>query len=126
MAQADVTDAETYPRIDGNVIARLGYDAAYDAEPPRIESNDLFVQIIASPEIHLTDRFSINAEIRLETIRPPTGDRYFEDHGLFVRSLYAEYAVGDRLSRQAGKFTPSFAFASVVTPGMYGNTQKMI
>ncbi|NEQ43806.1 MAG: hypothetical protein F6K00_09710 [Leptolyngbya sp. SIOISBB] len=120
LAQAEGID-ETYPRIGGDVIVRLGYDGAYDAETPRTESHDLFGVMIASPEIHLTDRFAINADIRIETVRPPTADRYFEDHGLFVRSLYAEYAVGDLLSLQAGKFTPTFAFASMVTPGMYGN-----
>ena len=121
LAQAEGVDVETYPRIGGDVIFRLGYDAAYDADIPRTESHDLFVVMIASPEIHLTDRFSINADIRIETVRPPTADRYFEDQGLFVRSLYAEYAVGDRLSLKADKFTPTFAFASMVTPGMYGN-----
>ncbi|MBE9101869.1 hypothetical protein [Vacuolonema iberomarrocanum] len=119
-------------RDDGDVVFRLGYAAADDAETPRVEGNDLFVQNdlfaqrVVSPERHSAGKFPINAEIWLETIRPPTSDRYFEDHGLFVRSLYAEYAVGDRLLLQAGKFTPSFAFASVVTPGMYGNIQKMI
>ena len=121
LVQAEGVDVATYPQIGGDVIFRLGYDGAYDAETPRTESHDLFGVMIASPEIHLTERLAINADIRIETVRPPTADRYFEDHGLFVRSLYAEYAVGDRLSLQAGKFTPTFAFASMVTPGMYGN-----
>ncbi|MEL7509688.1 MAG: hypothetical protein AAFN42_20350, partial [Cyanobacteria bacterium J06554_1] len=94
----------------------------YDAETPRTESNDLFLEMIASPEFQLTRKFSINAEIRIENAGPPTEDRYFEDETLFVRKLFLNYDINDRLSLQAGKFTPTFAFASLVTPGMYGNS----
>ncbi|MEO0538341.1 MAG: hypothetical protein AAF215_31325 [Cyanobacteria bacterium P01_A01_bin.123] len=122
LAQENVADAETYPRIGGDVLFRFAYDGAYDAETPRTESNDVFVEMIASPEFHFTNRFSINAEIRIENASPPTENRYFEDQTLFVRKLFLNYYINDRLSIQAGKFTPTFAFASLVTPGMYGNS----
>ncbi|MEM7794995.1 MAG: hypothetical protein AAF579_11175 [Cyanobacteria bacterium P01_C01_bin.118] len=122
LAQEEVTSAEAYPRIGGNVLFRFAYDGDYDAEAPRTESNDLFLEMIASPEFQLTRKFSINAEIRIENAGPPTEDRYFEDETLFVRKLFLNYDVNDRLSLQAGKFTPTFAFASLVTPGMYGNS----
>ncbi|MEO1134464.1 MAG: hypothetical protein AAFX40_17395 [Cyanobacteria bacterium J06639_1] len=122
IAQEKGADAETYPHISGNVIFRLGYDGDYDADAPRIESNDVFLDMIASPEIHFTKRFSIDSEIRIETARPPTRDRYFEEQTLFVRSLFMKYAANDNLSLHAGKFTPSFSFASFEIPGMYGNS----
>ena len=122
LAQEEVTSAEAYPRIGGNILFRLAYDGDYDAETPRTESNDLFLEMIASPEFQLTRKFSINAEIRIENAGPPTEDRYFEDETLFVRKLFLNYDINDRLSIQAGKFTPTFAFASLVTPGMYGNS----
>ena len=122
LAQEDVTKAKTYPRIGGDVLFRFAYDGDYDAEAPRTESNDLFLEMIASPEFQLTRKFSINAEIRIENAGPPTEDRYFEDETLFVRKLFLNYDINDRLSIQAGKFTPTFAFASLVTPGMYGNS----
>jgi len=121
LVQETVAGTKTYPRIGGNVIFRFSYDGIYDAESPRTESNDLFVEMVASPEIHFTERFSINSEIRLENASPPTEDRYFENETLFVRKLFLNYDINDRLSLQAGKFTPSFSFASLVTPGMYGN-----
>ncbi|MEL7068695.1 MAG: hypothetical protein AAGN15_08610 [Cyanobacteria bacterium J06581_3] len=121
LVQETVAGTETYPRIGGNVIFRLSYDGIYSAESPRTESNDLFIEMVASPEIHFTERFSINSEIRLENASPPTEDRYFENETLFVRKLFLNYDINDRLSIQAGKFTPSFSFASLVTPGMYGN-----
>ena len=121
LAQENVAGAETYPRIDGDVIFRFSYDGTYNAETPRTESNDLFIEMVASPEFQFTERFSLNAEVRLENASPPAEDRYFEDQTLFVRKLFVNYDVNDRLSLQAGKFTPTFGFASLVTPGMYGN-----
>ncbi|MEL6400025.1 MAG: hypothetical protein AAFR26_13165 [Cyanobacteria bacterium J06626_4] len=122
LAQENVADAETYPRIGGDVLFRVAYDGDYNAETPRTDSHDLFFEMIASPEFHFTERFSLNAEIRLENAGPPTEDRYFEDQTLFVRKLFVNYDVSDRLSLQAGKYTPTFAFASLATPGMYGNS----
>ncbi|NER84464.1 MAG: hypothetical protein F6K42_34045 [Leptolyngbya sp. SIO1D8] len=109
------------PRIGGNAIFRLGYNGVYDAQSPKVESNDILGIMIASPELHLTRQFSFQSEIRFEDIRPPADDRVFEDEGLFVRKLFANYKASDRLSFQVGKFTPSFSFASLVTPGMFGN-----
>ena len=121
LAQENVADAETYPRIGGDVLFRLAYDSTYNADAPRTESNDLFFEMIASPEFQFTERLSLNSEIRIENARPPTEDRYFENLTLFVRKLFLNYDVNDRLALQAGKFTPTFAFASLNTPGMYGN-----
>ncbi|MEM1293782.1 MAG: hypothetical protein AAGH89_00360 [Verrucomicrobiota bacterium] len=112
---------KSYPRSSGNVIFRLGYNGFYDSDAPRIETNDIFLQMIASPELSLTKRLSIRSEFRIEDLRPPMGDRFFEDEGFFVRSLYLQHSVGERLAFHAGKFTPSYALASLVTPGMYGN-----
>lgn len=107
--------------LGGDVIFRLGYNGVYDADSPLDETNDFLALMIASPEFHFGESVSIKSEIRLEDIRPPTKDRAFEDEGLFVRKLFSEYRVHDNLSLQIGKFTPSFSFASLVTPGMYGN-----
>ncbi|MEM1289018.1 MAG: hypothetical protein AAGH60_11755 [Pseudomonadota bacterium] len=114
-------DASAYPRLGGNVIFRLAYDGYYQADSPRLETNDLFGEMVASPRVDLTDRFSVFTEIRLEGIAPPLEDRFFEDQGIFVRSLYGTVQLTDALLLRAGKFTPSFAFASFATPGMYGN-----
>ena len=110
------------PYFSGNIISRLGYNGDYDAEEPRNEADDLFVQIIASPVLHFSDRFRFISELRVETVAPASEDRAFEDQGLFARFLLAEYSLNDEFSVHAGKHTPSFALASLVTPGMYGNS----
>lgn len=121
IAQEKAENDKTYPRIDGNIIFRfLAYDGEYNADFPRIESDDIFFEIVASPEIFFTRRFSLDSDIRIETVRPPTEDRFFEEQHFFVRKLFFKFAVNDRLSLHAGKITPSFSFASFVTPGMYG------
>ncbi|MEM1166838.1 MAG: hypothetical protein AAGI30_11170, partial [Planctomycetota bacterium] len=115
------SEGESFPRIEGDVIFRIGFNNVYEAEQPRAETLDEFVEMIASPEFRLTEDLSIRSEFRLETTAPPEEDRRFQDEGLFVRSLYARYALTDRFAVHAGKFTPSYAIASLVTPGMYGN-----
>lgn len=112
----------SYPRISGNIITRLGFNGDYDSDAPLIEADDVFLQIIASPVFHLSDSFRFITETRVETVIPPSGDRYFEDQGYFARILLAEYSINDRLSIHAGKMTPSFALASFAIPGMYGNS----
>lgn len=49
-------------------------------------------------------------------------DRAFEHQGFFARVLQLEYDLTDRFSFHMGKVTPSFALASLVTPGMFGNS----
>lgn len=113
---------EGYPKLSGNIINRLGYDGDYDRGDDREETNDIFVQIIASPIVHFSDRFRFISELRVETVSPPVEDRTFEDQGLFARILLAEYSITERFSVHAGKMTPSFALGSFVIPGMYGNS----
>jgi len=107
--------------LGGNVIFRLGYNGVYDADASLPETNDILGLMIASPEISFGPQVTLKSEFRLEDIRPPFEDRAFEDEGLFARKLFAEVTVNDQISIQAGKFTPTFSFASLVTPGMYGN-----
>ena len=121
-ASAQEEPTQNFPYNGGNIISRLGYDGNYRSEAPLIETDDVFVQIIASPIVHFSDRLRFNTELRVETVTPPTEDRAFEDQGLFARILQLEYDVTDRLSVHAGKMTPSFALASFIIPGMYGNS----
>ncbi len=114
--------SQTFPHVTGNIITRLGYNGDYQADAPRVEADDVFLQVIASPVFHFSDRFRFNTELRVEAVVPPTDDRAFEDQGLFARFLQFEYDVTDQISVHAGKMTPSFALASFVTPGMFGNS----
>ncbi|MEL6208169.1 MAG: hypothetical protein AAFR47_23130, partial [Pseudomonadota bacterium] len=105
-----------------DIIFRLGYNNDYESDPPLIEAQDVFLDMIASPVFHFSERLRFISEVRIETINPPTDDRVFEDEGLFARILLLEYDVTDRFSVHAGKMTPSFALASFVIPGMFGNS----
>ncbi|MEM1274350.1 MAG: hypothetical protein AAGF88_11070 [Pseudomonadota bacterium] len=111
-----------FPRVGGNIIFRLGYNGDYNSDPPLIETQDVFLDMIASPVFHFSERLRFNTEVRMETIVPPVDDRVFEDEGIFARILQLEYDVTDRLSIHAGKMTPDFARASFWVPGMFGNS----
>jgi len=121
-ASSDEAISQTFPRVTGDIITRLGYNGDYDADAPRVEADDVFLQVIANPVFHFSDRFRFNTELRVEAVVPPTDDRAFEDQGFFARFLQFEYDVTDQISVHAGKMTPSFALASFVTPGMFGNS----
>lgn len=116
-AHADVTA----PRLGGDVIFRLGYDGVYDAPERLAETNDVFGVMIASPELRFGNGLTLGSEIRFEALLPPTDDRFFDEEGFFLRELYLRYELTDTLTLQFGKYAPSFALASLVTPGMYGN-----
>lgn len=119
---ADAQEApSSFPNLGGDIIFRLAYDGDYDAEGARVETDDLFFEMIASPRLDFGPRLSLNAEIRIEGIAPPQEDRTFDDQGAFVRKLFFTYDFTDDLTLLIGKITPSFALASFVTPGMYGN-----
>ncbi|MEM0947266.1 MAG: hypothetical protein AAGB07_00110 [Pseudomonadota bacterium] len=109
------------PELGGNAIFRLGYNGVYDADGALPTTNDFIAIMIASPELRFSSGATIKSELRLEDVAPPMEDRFFDEEGLFVRKLFADVQVSDQFSVQVGKFTPSFSFASLVTPGMYGN-----
>ncbi|MEM6889872.1 MAG: hypothetical protein AAGG57_11680 [Pseudomonadota bacterium] len=119
---AQETFPPNYPQVSGNVITRLGYNGDYRSDAPLIEADDVFIQVIASPTFELSEQLRFNTELRVETVAPPTEDRAFEDQGLFARILRFEYDLTEQFSVHAGKMTPSFALASFVTPGMFGNS----
>ena len=121
-ASSEETISRTFPNVTGNIIFRLGHNYDYNSDPPLIETEDGFLDMIASPIFNFSERLRFNTEVRRETINPPVDDRYFEDAGIFARILQLEYDVTDDFSIHAGKMTPSFARASFWVPGMFGNS----
>ena len=85
----DQTDM-SYPRVTGDIIIRLGYNGDYRSDAPLIEADDTFIDVIASPVIHFSDRFRFITETRVETIMPPDTDREYDDEGYITRILLAE------------------------------------
>lgn len=118
---ADVRLFPNSPRIGGVASFRYSISQSYDSEEPRVDAFETFPGLLANPEFYATDHLTFYGEIRAETIKPATDDRVWEDVGLFVRSLYGVYDFGST-KLTFGKFTPSFAVASLVTPGIFGNS----
>ena len=54
-----------YPRLGGNIITRLGYNGDYESDPPLVEADDIFLQVIESPIFHFTERFRFITEVRI-------------------------------------------------------------
>jgi hypothetical protein len=112
--------AETsYPRVDAVIPFEIQNDYAYESDDPTAELNNTFAVIEPEVTVHFSDAISIVAGLVLENVNDPVGDRFFEDQGLFIEQLFAQYS-GDNFNVKAGKFNPTFGIAWDKAPGIYG------
>lgn len=108
-------------RVSGEIAFELQDDWNYRSDDRGNLNNHLFPTIKPSVTVRLAPGWSISAVAVMEPIGDPAKfeNRVFEDIGLYVEDLYAEYA-GDRLGARAGKLNPGFGIAWDRTPGIYG------
>jgi len=109
----------SYPRIEAVIPFEIENDYAYKSDNPAAELNNTFAVIEPEVTVHFSDSISIVAGLVFENIVNPVGDRFFEDQGLFIEQLFAQYS-GDNFNIKAGKFNPTFAVAWDKAPGIYG------
>lgn len=99
----------------------IGIDSTIDADDPAAELTDTYVSAEVAFEAAITDRLSAFGGLTLESVLDPTGDRAFEDLGLYVGELGLRYAFGET-TVSAGKISPVFAIAWDEAPGFYGTS----
>jgi hypothetical protein len=63
---------------------------------------------------------SLHATLILEPVTDPSGDRYFEDFGLYAEELYLALPAGGAEIR-AGKINLDFGLANDEAPGLFGD-----
>jgi hypothetical protein len=117
--RAEVATAEEgppFPNIHGEILVEIHSDADPDSG-----HGDQFLKVEPALSIGLSEHFSIEAGFVLEPVSdpPPGRDRWFDDEGLFVETLFLRWQRG-RFALHAGKFNPSFGFAWDLAPGIYG------
>ena len=112
---------ESFPRIEGEVPFELQNDYFYDADTPGDELNDTYTTIEPAVSFRFTPNLSIETGLVFEPVRDPApGEgRFLEDEGLYVETLFLQYATDD-FSLFAGKINPPFGVAWDVAPGIYG------
>ncbi|NWH08560.1 MAG: hypothetical protein HXY22_07975 [Alphaproteobacteria bacterium] len=111
-----------YPAFSGVIPIELQYDNTYDSTAPGNEASDLYFTIEPEFVLEANEWLSFTAGLVFEPVEDldPYEDRAFEDHGLFVETLKADIAL-DPVTITLGKFTPAFAYAVDVVPGVVGD-----
>lgn len=114
-------EEELFPRIEGEIPIEIQNDYTFDADNKAEELNDTYATIEPAISIRFTELFSLEAGLVLEPVLDPdpNDDRFFEDEGLFVETLFLQFATDD-FSIFAGKFNPTFGVAWDIAPGLYG------
>ena len=116
-----LADEELFPRIEGEIPIEIQNDNTFDSDNRDDELNDLYTTIEPAISIRFTELFSLETGLVLEPVLDPDprDDRFFEDEGLYVETLFLQFATDD-FSIFAGKINPTFGVAWDMAPGVYG------
>jgi len=112
---------DSFPRIEGEIPIEIQNDYTYDSDDRDAELNDLYTTIEPAISVRITEAFSIETGLVMEPVRDPDprDDRFFEDEGLYVETLFLQYAT-DTYSLFGGKINPAFGVGWDIAPGVYG------
>ncbi|MCQ0094178.1 hypothetical protein [Roseovarius sp. M141] len=94
-------------------------DTVVDSSDPAIEFSDTYATIEAAITMALGASSSLNLALTFEPIIDATGDRVFEDHGLYAEEFFFahDFGAGEII---LGKFNPAFGIAWDEAPGIFG------
>lgn len=112
--------AGSQPRVEAAISIELEDDYIVRSEEAQNELNDAYATIESEISIAFPSGTGLYASATLEPVTNPTGDRFFEDLGLYLEELYLLFQSGD-LGLRAGKFNPPFDIGNDLTPGLYGD-----
>lgn len=111
--------AQTYPAITGELEVEFQNDRAYAVPAGARRTNDLFTKTELGLALFATKELSLQSGFVLEPVRSAERSRAFQDHGLYVEKLFANYE-NENFSAYLGKFNPGFGIAWDKAPGIYG------
>ncbi len=118
----------SYPYVSGHIDLSIHADSIIDAPDEDEEINEVFSHSHADLKLHMNEEVSINTKVKLEGESSGHshqhsssfhGDKYFEDHELFVQELTVNYD-NDDIALYAGKFNPIVGIDYHSMPGVYG------
>jgi hypothetical protein len=114
--------AKSYPNISVSIPFEIQNNAAYSSDVATNESNNLTGKIAPVITGRFTPEISVTTELTFEQVQDPAfpgEDQFFDNHGLYVSVLTANYDT-DRFSVFGGKFGVNSGIAWDVTPGLFG------
>lgn len=115
--QAGAQDGDS--RLSTEFVIELQNDFTYDSTNSLNELNNTHATFEGALSFALTERTSVNAGFTFEQITGPTGDSFFEDHGVYLSDLFLAHDFGTA-EVVLGKFSPAFGMAWDAAPGIYG------
>jgi len=109
----------TYPKLTGEITVEIGYDNTFSSQDPTAEVYDLSPTVGGAFDLEFNESFLVHTDLVLEPVLDPTGNRAFEDLGLYAETLHIQYQM-NAFTFIAGKYNPTFGTAWDATPGIYG------
>jgi len=99
----------------------VGVDSVVSSDDPTAELTDVYAVGDVALEFSISDTVTAFAGLTLESVLDPTGDRTFEDMGLYVGELGLAFELGNT-TLSFGKISPAFGSAWDTAPGFYGTS----
>ncbi len=103
--------------IEGEL--EFAIDSVVDADDSGAELTDTNMTAEAALTYRFSDTVSVFSTLVFETVEDPTGDRFFEDMGLYAEELGIALTFGEH-EVAFGKLNPAFGVAWDLAPGYYG------
>lgn len=122
--QSENLEFVSYPYVEGEFIWEIQNDSTFDSDDPDAELNDLFAYLELAVSLVVNHNFQINLAAIMEAVQDPgpRDDRFFDDHGLYIGTLNAQFNLSEDTNILLGKYGPGFGTAWDVTPGIYGSS----
>ncbi len=109
---------DSFPSFSAEFSVELETDYTFSSTDPAAELADTYATIGADLSLAFTAATSLNAGFVFEPVLDPAGDRFFEDHGLYLEQLFLAHEF-EGVTLMLGKFNPAFG-AAPDAPGIYG------
>lgn len=115
---------DLYPKFSLEVPVEIQSDTTFDSDDEDAEITDTFATIEPTAVFSFNELFSVQLGLIFEPVDggadpEPGDDIFFENHGLYVDTLFAQVA-NERLFALAGKYAPTFGIAWDISPGVFG------
>ena len=121
MASGTGLKAQDSSRFSYELEIEIGADSVIRSDVAANELTDGYLSADATFEYALSDTVTAFMGLTLESVLAPTGDRVFEDLGLYVGELGLSVGFGNT-TVSFGKISPAFGTAWDTAPGFYGTS----
>jgi len=120
VSSAAAQHSHDFPAISGGAHVELKYES-FSSDDPAVDGSDLLLEAETFLLWEISPNVALRTDWKLEPQRDrdPGEERWLEDHGLSVESLYAVLTF-DPVTVTAGKFAQNFQLGSELVPGVFG------